>query len=78
MTAKEHVLLELEGLGDRELEYVASVAASLRVKPGAAPIPSFDPAVYGKLYQEFAAEDRALAEQGLLDYEEGLKVEDRA
>ena len=78
MTGKDHVLLELEGLSDRELEFVASIAASLRTRPAEAPLPSFDPTVYGPLYQEFADEDRALAEQGLADYARGLRAEDGA
>lgn len=76
MTGKDHVLLELEGLSDSELEYVASIAASLRTRPAGALLPSFDPAVYGPRYQEFADEDRALAEQGLADYVQGLRAED--
>jgi hypothetical protein len=75
MTAREHVLL-VDGFSDRELEYVASVAASLRTRPAEAPLPSFDPAMYGPLYQEFAGEDRALAEQGLADYAQGLRAEE--
>jgi hypothetical protein len=78
MTAREHLLIEIDGLGDPELEYVATIAASLRTRPTEAPLPSFDPAVYGALYQEFADEDRALAELGLGDYEAGLKREDSA
>jgi hypothetical protein len=31
-------------------------------------LPSFDPAVFGPLYREFAAEDREIAELGMSDY----------
>jgi hypothetical protein len=78
MTAREHLLIEIDGLSDPELEYVATFAASLRSKPADAALPSFDPAVYGALYQEFADEDRALAGLGLGDYGAGLKIEDGA
>jgi len=39
---------------------------------------SFDPAVYGPLYLEYAAEDRELAEQVMADYARGLEAEDKA
>ena len=78
MNGKDHVLLAIEGLNDSELEYVASIATSLRTRPADASLPSFDPAVYGRLYQELADEDRALAEQGIADYASGLKAEDGA
>jgi len=46
-------------------------------RPDDVPLPSYDPAVYGPLYREFAAEDSALAEQGMADYIAGLIAEDR-
>jgi len=39
--------------------------------------PSWDPAVYGPLYREFALEDSQLAEEGMADYAIGLAAEDR-
>jgi hypothetical protein len=39
--------------------------------------PSWDPAIYGPLYREFAHEDSQLAEQGMADYAIGLAAEDR-
>lgn len=78
MTVREQVVHELDALGDRELEYAARLIDALRARPSEAPSPSFDPAVYGPLYQEYAAEDRALAEQGMADYTRGLEVEDKA
>ncbi len=39
--------------------------------------PSWDPAIYGPLYSEFALEDRQLAEQGIADYASALEAEDR-
>jgi len=72
MTVREQVVHELDALGDRELEYAARLIETLRSRPPEVPPPSFDPAVYGPLYQEFAAEDRELAEEGMADYARGL------
>jgi hypothetical protein len=77
MTARELVMHEVESLNDAELEYVARLLRSLKSRPDDVPLPSYDPAVYGPLYREFAAEDSALAEQGMDDYARGLAVEDR-
>ncbi|MEA2417628.1 MAG: hypothetical protein QOI58_4285 [Thermoanaerobaculia bacterium] len=77
MTARELVIHEVESLDERELEYVARLVQSLRLRPSEAPLPSWDPAVYGPLYREFAAEDSRLAEQGMADYNAGLGAEDR-
>jgi predicted sugar kinase len=77
MTARELVIHEVESLDERELEYVARLVQSLRLRPSEAALPSWDPAVYGPLYREFAAEDSRLAEQGMADYNAGLGAEDR-
>jgi hypothetical protein len=77
MTTRELVVHEVESLDERELEYVARLVSSLRLRPVEAPLPSWDPAVYGPLYREFAAEDSQLAEQGIADYANALTVEDR-
>ena len=78
MTVREQVVQELDALGDPELEYAARLIETLRSRPAEAPLPSFDPAVFGPLYQEFAAEDRELAELGMADYARGLEAEDQA
>lgn len=77
MTARELVIHEVESLDEGELEYVARLVHSLRQRPSDAPLPSFDPAVYGPLYREFAAEDSRLAEEGMADYASALAAEDR-
>lgn len=77
MTARELVMHEVESLNDAELEYVARLLRSLKSRPDDVPLPSYDPAVYGPLYREFAAEDSQLAEQGMADYARGLADEDR-
>ncbi len=77
MTAREHLIHEVESLDEVELEYVARLVHSLRSRPSEAPLPSWDPAVYGPLYREFAAEDSRLAEEGMADYAYALAAEDR-
>jgi hypothetical protein len=49
---------------------------SLRSRPQDVPRPSFDPAIFGPLYREFAAEDREIAELGMSDYAPGLRNEE--
>ena len=77
MTARELVIHEVESLDEDELEYVSRLVHSLRLRPSEAPLPSWDPAVYGPLYRKFAEEDRQLAEQGMADYANVLAAEDR-
>lgn len=76
MTMREQVIQALDALDDRDLEYAARLIETLRSRPPEVPPPSFDPAVFGPLYQEFAAEDRELAEEGMADYARGLEAED--
>jgi hypothetical protein len=77
MTARELVIHEVESLDEGELEYVARLVRSLRVRPSEAPLPSWDPAAYGLLYREFAVEDSRLSEEGMADYTNTLATEDR-
>jgi hypothetical protein len=77
MTVREHVLHELDALDEPGLEYAARLIEALRSRPSGAPLPAFDPAVYGPLYQAFAVEDRELAEAGMSDYVRGLEAEDK-
>ena len=77
MTVREHVLQELDSLDESRLEYAARLIHALRSRPSGAPAPSFDPTVYGPLYQAFAHEDRALAESGIVEYARDLEAEDR-
>ena len=77
MTVRELVIHEVESLDEGELEYVARLVRSLRLRPSEAALPSWDPAVYGPLYREFAAEDSQLAEQGMAEYADALVAEDR-
>jgi hypothetical protein len=77
MTARELLIHEVESLDEGEIEFVARLVHSLRARPTEAPLPSFDPAVYGPLYRGFSAEDSRLAEEGMADFAEGLAAEDR-
>jgi hypothetical protein len=77
MTARELLIHEVESLDEGEIEYVARLVHSLRARSADAPLPSWDPAVYGPLYREFALEDSQLAEQGMADYASALAAEDR-
>jgi predicted RNase H-like HicB family nuclease len=66
---------------EEHLGAVATLTAGSEVREVevavSAPLPSHDPAAYGPLYREFAAEDSELAEQGMSDYVAGLLAEDR-
>lgn len=75
MTARELVIHEVESLDEGELEYIRRLVHSIRLRPSEAPLPSFDPAVYGPLYREFAAEDSRLAEEGMADYAAALAAD---
>ena len=77
MTARELLIHEVETLDEGQIEYIARLVHSLRSRPSEAPLPSWDPAVYGPLYREFAQEDSRLAEEGMADYAAGLVAEDR-
>ncbi len=76
MTKREQIHQAIDALGDRELQAVAHVVAALRASRH--PPLEMDPRSYGPLYHEFAEEDRALAEQGMARYAEGLGAEDRS
>jgi hypothetical protein len=74
MTPREKVLEALNGLSEPELDAVAHIAAALHARH--LPAGALDPAVYGPLYQEFGSGDRALAEEGMSDFTDGLARED--
>ena len=76
MTTREQVLKALDTLSQPEIDVVAHVMAALRA--GKLPAAALDPAIYGPLYRQFAAEDRVLAEQGMSDFAQGVARDDRA
>ena len=76
MTIREQVQQALEGLTDVQLVAVAHVVEALR--SAASPARRMGRDIYGPLYRQFAAEDSALAEEGLGDFSRGLAAEDCA
>jgi len=79
MSLKEQVVWEVEHLPETELQHVADYLAFLkfRARRKRLPSPSLDPGSLAALYAEFAAEDRALAEEGMEEYAQCLAVEDK-
>jgi hypothetical protein len=76
MSIKEQVAHELDSLSDPELKQVADFVAFLKFCARVARMPALDKAQLAALYDEFAEEDRKLAEEGMLDYAKGLERED--
>ena len=76
MTTKEYVTELLETLSDAELQQVAEYLAFLKFRARLYTSRSFDTTEIRALYTEFADEDRALSEEGLAEYSEGLMAED--
>lgn len=75
MSIKEQVVEELKTLNEAELREVADYLSFLKFRARRTP-PSFDESQLAALYAEFADEDRALAEEGMAGYAEGLARED--
>lgn len=73
---KQAVAEALETLSEAQLQEVADYVAFLQFRGRRAPQAGMEPARLAALYSEFAAEDRALAEEGLGDYRESLLRED--
>jgi len=76
MSPKETVIQALEDLNEAELRQVAEYLAFLRFRERHRAIPPLDDARIASLYAEAADEDRALAEQGMAEYQAGLLAED--
>jgi hypothetical protein len=76
MSMREHVIQELQGLSDTDLAQVAEFLAFLKFRARRHATPIIDETQLAALYAEFAAEDCALAEEGMLDYAAGLRQED--
>jgi hypothetical protein len=75
MSTKEQVLEEIEALSEAEIKEVAEYLAFLKYRSQRKP-PVVDESKLAALYAEFDEEDRALAEEGMKDYAEGLAKED--
>jgi len=66
---------ELETLNNEQLEQVAQYISFLKFRARFHQWPAFQKE-HGRLYEEFAAEDQQLAEEGMDDFTEMLKKED--
>ncbi|MCZ6679995.1 MAG: hypothetical protein O7E52_22410 [Candidatus Poribacteria bacterium] len=76
MSIKQQITQELDGLKEAELIKVAKYVAFLKLRHRAKTMPSVDEKQLATLYAEFAEEDVALAEGGMVHYAEALAKED--
>ena len=76
MTIKEYVTDVIQSLEETELREVADYLAYLRFRARARAVPRPVDSTLAALYREFGDEDRNLAEEGMADYEQGLRMED--
>lgn len=76
MTVKEYVTQVVESLSEAELEQVAEYLAFLKFRARVYAVTHLTAEQMGKLYAEFADEDRKLAEAGMTEYNAGLTAED--
>jgi hypothetical protein len=76
MSMREHVIQELQSLSDTDLAQVAEFLAFLKFRARRHAAPIIHETQLTALYAEFAADDRALAEEGMSDYAAGLRKED--
>lgn len=74
------VIRALQGLSEAQLlkveDYIAFLKWQERRKE-LARLEAIDDKALGKLYAQFAEEDRAMAEEGMADYLRGLEREDQ-
>jgi hypothetical protein len=71
-TTGQELLESFDLLPEREKREIASEM----IRRAFAPMPELDESQLRALYAEFAEEDGNLADEGLVDYERGLRVED--
>lgn len=73
---KETLKQELDRLNDRQIQQLADFIAFLKFQSKLSqPKPDFNQ--FAHLYQEFANEDRELAEIGMTEYAQSLENEDQ-
>ena len=77
MSTKEHVLNELENLTDADLEQVSRYIAFLKYQSRKEFAPHVKEGELAALYAEFSDEDRELAEEGMKEYDDELRNEDK-
>ncbi|MFM7384633.1 MAG: hypothetical protein ACKN9E_08205 [Microcystaceae cyanobacterium] len=75
-TSKETLKQELEHLNDQQLQQLADFIAFLKFQ---SKLSQSEPDLnqFAHLYQEFAEEDRELAEMGMNEYTKSLEHEDQ-
>ena len=71
-TTRQELLESFDLLPDREKREIASEM----IRRAFAATPELDQSQLSALYAEFAEEDGDLAEEGVEDYERGLRIED--
>ena len=76
MSVRQELIEQLQGLSEDQLRQVADYLAFLKYRSRPRPISQSDEDQIAALYAEFAEEDRELAEQGMVDYNEALIRED--
>ena len=77
ISIKEQVVQGLDVLSETDLWQVADYVTFLRLREKFKSPPVTDDETIAVLYAEFAAEDTALAEEGLQEYGDNLAVEER-
>lgn len=75
MSTKEQILEEIKTLSEAEIKEVAEYLAFLKYR-SQSKSRVVDESQLAALYAEFAEEDRNLAEEGIVEYGEGLMKED--
>ena len=73
--SQEHLTKQIEELNDEQLKQVSEFIDFLRFKDRFADL-KIDETEMAQVYQEFAEEDRQLAELGMDEYAAALSVED--
>jgi len=76
MLVKEYVTQELERLNETQLQQVAEYLAFLRFQTRVHTTSPLMAMSVAALYAEFGEEDRRLAEDGMVEYNANLVVED--
>ncbi|MDJ0517104.1 MAG: hypothetical protein QNJ74_12905 [Trichodesmium sp. MO_231.B1] len=76
MNTKEQINQQLNQLNEEQLNQVPDFIAFLKFRENSIK-PNLDTEKLAQLYQEFAEEDRQLAEEGINEYADLLTQEDR-
>ena len=76
MTIKDYVTAAIQRLDETEVRDVADYLAFLRFRARMHAVPRPDDPTLAAVCSEFAEEDRDLADEGMVDYEQGLRMED--